>query len=377
MLALTFTDLCNPVADRLRLADRPLPQIRHRDDVLIRVTHAGICGTDVHIALGGHPATAGVTLGHEIAGWIEQSGADSRLAPGTHVVVDPNLSCADAPSLRPVSSSAHCAACADGLLSQCEWMASGTTIGIFRDGGFASHVVVPAGAVHVVPESIAGSAIAVLAEPLSCIENSLRQLRGLTIRRALVLGGGPMGALYAMRLSQLGVKVAVSEAGAARRSRLSEILGKHVKIAEPAADVGSPPGPKPVDWARSLFDSKLPDVVVDAVGRLTALALALLRPGGVAVQLGMDQRAGPAAVNAYDLVRREKRLIGSYIGKGHFPAALETLARGLPGAEQLVRSECRLTEALHMGFPQMGFETIEGKSYPPTSLKTIIRMEPP
>jgi hypothetical protein len=88
----------------------------------------------------------------------------------------------------------------------------------------------------------------------------------------------------------------------------------------------------------------------------------------------MDQRAGPAAVDAYDLGRREKRLIGSYIGKGCFPAALETLARGLPGADHLVRSECSLAEAPESGFSKMGFEASRGTSCQPSALKVIVRM---
>lgn len=374
MLALTFTDLKHAASDRLRLVDRPPPEIQYRDDVLVRVTHAGICGTDIHIALGGHPATPGVTLGHEIAGIIERAGPDARFAPGTHVVIDPNLACADAPLQRPSGPNTPCPACMEGIISQCEWMAAGNTIGIFRNGGFAVHVVAPSGAVHAVPGAISGRSIAVLAEPLSCIENSLRRLHGMPIRRALVLGGGPMGALYAMRLVQCGAEVAVSEAGAARRSCLAEILGKHAKITAAATETGSSDRGAAVEWARSLFDSRPPDLVVDAVGRLTALALRLVRPGGAVVQLGMDQRAGPAAVDAYELVRREKRLIGSYIGKGCFPAALEALARGLRGAEHLVRTECSLAEALVFGFSQMGFEASRGTPCEPSVLKAIVRM---
>ncbi|MBL8879054.1 MAG: alcohol dehydrogenase catalytic domain-containing protein [Phycisphaerales bacterium] len=373
MIALKFTDLAHPPRQRLRLSDCERPRRVNPDDVLIRVTHAGICGTDVHIALGGHPATPGITLGHEAIGVVEESGMNAHVAPGEHVAIDPNLACDDAPLLRPSGLENRCAACVDGLMSQCEWMARGTTIGIFRDGGMASHLIAPSGALHRVPDGLAGRAIAVLVEPLSCIENSLRQLRGSKIRRALVLGGGPMGALYAMRLLQEHAHIAICEQSPARRDRLGEILGANSTVTEtiPQPTLFDPGAL--AEWACGLFDGHAPDLVVDAVGGLTTAASNLVRPGGAVVQLGMNQRAAKAEIDAYELVRREKRIIGSYIGKGCFPAALQSLRRGLPGVERLIDAEIALSDVLTQGFPAMGFDSSSGLHQAPLALKVIVR----
>lgn len=367
MRALTFTNLHQPTTQRLQLIDRERPQRVQPDDVLIRVTHAGICGTDVHIALGGHPATPHVTLGHEVVGIVEEAGATAHVSPGESVAIDPNLACDDAPLLRPGGAETRCPACADGLISQCEWMAAGTTIGIFRDGGMASHVVAPSAALHRVPEGLAGRSEAVLAEPLSCIENSLRQLRGATVRRALILGGGPMGVLYAMRLLLEGASIAIAESSPARRERIAELLERRGRISS-----GLPDGADAIEWANDLFDGRRPDLVVDAVGNLTSLAFDIARPGGTIVQLGMDGRAAPAAINAYELVRREKRIIGSYIGKGCFPVALQTLRRGLPGADRMIQQHVPLIDVLSRGLPAMGFNTATGEHQSPTALKVVV-----
>src|SRR5690606_5251178 len=71
---------------------RPTPQ---RDEVLIAVRRAGVCGTDVHIIEGSYPlATFPLTLGHELSGTVVEVGADAnQVRAGDRVTVDPNVPC--------------------------------------------------------------------------------------------------------------------------------------------------------------------------------------------------------------------------------------------------------------------------------------------
>jgi threonine dehydrogenase-like Zn-dependent dehydrogenase len=52
---------------KLELQQRPLPAVQKRDDVLLQVKAASVCGTDISIIQvpPDHPATVGVILGHE------------------------------------------------------------------------------------------------------------------------------------------------------------------------------------------------------------------------------------------------------------------------------------------------------------------------
>ena len=68
--------------------DRPTPG---RDEVLVRVKHTGICGTDLKIFTGGMPASHPIIMGHEISGELADGKRDPR--PGTSVLVDPVLYC--------------------------------------------------------------------------------------------------------------------------------------------------------------------------------------------------------------------------------------------------------------------------------------------
>ena len=74
---------------------------------LIRVSHAGICGSDLTIFLGAHPrAKAPLIMGHEFSGYLEQDIPD--MPKGTLVTVDPLLSCG------------HCTPCREGNSHVCQ-----------------------------------------------------------------------------------------------------------------------------------------------------------------------------------------------------------------------------------------------------------------
>ena len=75
----------------LELIERPVPEVSHPDDVLVRIGGAGVCATDLH-AIEGLMEPAGVTLprvlGHENAGWVEEAGAGvTTVAKGDAVLV--------------------------------------------------------------------------------------------------------------------------------------------------------------------------------------------------------------------------------------------------------------------------------------------------
>lgn len=64
-----------------------------RASSIVRVEFGGLCGTDYKVLHGEVPVQFPLVLGHEVDGRIEVAGEDSNLAPGTRVLVDPNLFC--------------------------------------------------------------------------------------------------------------------------------------------------------------------------------------------------------------------------------------------------------------------------------------------
>ncbi len=296
---------------RVVIAQRPVPALGD-DDVLLAVDGCGICGTDLHILEDppGHPATPGVVLGHEMIGRVAARGPAARgLSDGDRVAVAPNLPCG------------WCRFCKLGAPSHCEHLSA---LGIFRDGGLAEWVTAPASACHRIGEAVP-TAVAALAEPLSCVLNGVDQAQPLAGEVALVLGAGAIGLLFVAVLRASGVRCVVVEPVAARRA-LAERLGA-VAAVDPEA-VG----------AEADLDGLLPegaDLVVDAVGSQLAVAVPRTRPRGRVVLFGMDSRAR-AAVTQNDLTRHEIRLLGSYVGDHAVPRAVRLLESGLVDVEPIV-----------------------------------------
>ena len=121
------------------IADCPQPR---GSEVLVRVERCGVCHSDLHIQdgyfrLGGDKKldiTQGralpFTLGHEIAGTVERAGPDAGpdARPGHKVAIYPWIGCR------------QCAACRHGEENNC---AAPRHLGVYADGGYASHVLVP------------------------------------------------------------------------------------------------------------------------------------------------------------------------------------------------------------------------------------------
>lgn len=100
-------------------------------EVLVRIRATSLCGSDLH-HIEGHttPGTFPITLGHEAAGVVAETGAGvDRVAVGDHVVVHYIISCG------------ACEACSRGLDNQCTRR---TSIGNHVDGTFAEFIAVPA-----------------------------------------------------------------------------------------------------------------------------------------------------------------------------------------------------------------------------------------
>jgi len=113
----------------LRLEDVPLPE-PSGTEVRIRVAGCGVCHTDLHIADGTQARVRlPLTLGHEVAGWIDALGPDAgALTIGDPVVVFGGWGCGE------------CRACRAGAEQRCERsMAPGFQV----DGGYAEALIVP------------------------------------------------------------------------------------------------------------------------------------------------------------------------------------------------------------------------------------------
>ncbi len=139
MLAMNFRGPFRVRADK----NRPMPEIKHPQDAIVRVTRSCICGSDLHLYHGLVPDTrVGMCFGHEFTGVVEEIGPEvTNVKVGDHVIVPFNIACGT------------CAFCRQGLFGNCHESNSQATAvgGIFGyshtaggyDGGQAEYVRVP------------------------------------------------------------------------------------------------------------------------------------------------------------------------------------------------------------------------------------------
>jgi L-iditol 2-dehydrogenase len=198
---------------RVALEERERPRPKE-DEVLIKVFAASICGTDLKIVRGGHFLVGGNdirVLGHELAGEIVEVGSHvSYWKPGSRVSVVPNIGCG------------RCEMCRRGLNNICpDYDAFGITI----DGGFQQFMIVPpaalfGGNLFEVPDAMSYEQ-ASLVEPLACCVNAWKDLKVTPTDRVLVMGTGPIAALF-LQLSRASGARQVIVVGR-RSERLDEI----------------------------------------------------------------------------------------------------------------------------------------------------------
>ena len=169
-----------------------------KDEVSIRVSYCGICGTDVHIRHGSMDKRVGDqrVIGHEMSGEVFETGENvTSVKKGDRVVLRPLLSCGT------------CAACKNGLTHICYNL---KFIGIETDGAFQELMIAPVQLLHKIPDRLPMDTAALI-EPAAVACHDVRRGKVKNGDYAAVIGGGPIGILVAMIARNKGADVIVSD----------------------------------------------------------------------------------------------------------------------------------------------------------------------
>lgn len=176
--------------------------------VRVKVSHAGICGTDLNIFAGTHPrAKAPLIIGHEFSGVI--AAENKGFQKGMPVTVNPLYSCGE------------CLTCRTGQKHVCENL---KLIGIDYDGGMAEYVEVPAENIVPLPAGISLKSGA-LTEPVAVAVHAVRECGYKNGDNAVVFGAGTIGLCTAITLRKFGVKDPVIIETSEYRIKKAEELG--------------------------------------------------------------------------------------------------------------------------------------------------------
>ncbi len=189
---------------QLQVREVDVPDIAS-GEVLVQVSRAGICGSDVHIFNGDNPiATTPVIPGHEFMGTIVEKASDvTGFCRDQRVVIQPLKFCGS------------CTPCRKGIPHVCEQL---TVVGVNGNGGFAEYACVTSDMVFELPQDLPDD-VAVLAEPFSIGYHCCQRGQLTDTDRVLVIGAGPIGFYAALIARELGATdVILSEPQAERRA---------------------------------------------------------------------------------------------------------------------------------------------------------------
>ncbi|MGZ0716753.1 2,3-butanediol dehydrogenase [Pseudomonas palleroniana] len=318
----------------LRLSDLEL-QGPGTGEVELRVAYCGICGSDLHEYQDGphsipqaepHPLSgcrAPLTLGHEFCGVVSALGTDVvDLKVGDRVAVEPEYRCGE------------CRYCREGRYNLCCSMGF---IGLMGDGGFAERARVPAYMLHRLPQTVSLRQAAVL-EPAAVALHALRRSSLAPGQRCVVFGLGPIGLLLVMLARVRGVHDITAVDLSPQRLALAIEFGATKVLDARDGDV-----------ATRLQAGDAMDCAFEAAGSQASLnaALASLRKGGELVLVSL---MGEVRLDAFDLVNRELRLVGSVGYRDVYPELIALIADGHLDLARAVTRSVSLEQAVEHGF---------------------------
>lgn len=308
--------------ERCPVVQVPKPEITRPDEVLIRIEAVSICGTDVR-ALANPPAfdfVDGIVVGHEGCGIVEAVGDDvTNCKVGDKVVVHPNIWCG------------KCEPCRTGHINLCE---NFRHIGDRIDGAMAEYLCIEERMVYVIDSEVP-SYIGALTEPLACVLNGTTTVKAKPGDEVAVLGGGPIGLIFAMLYKAAGAHVTVSEPMEYRRD-LALKLG---------CDVTVNPKERDLETELRAYAPEGADIVVDAVGVMLPAAVQIARKGGQIVVFGVNQTA-QVTIPQYPITEKELTIRGTYITKGTFPLAIKIIENKLIPIDKLITHRLPLEQLL-------------------------------
>lgn len=176
--------------DKLEYKEVPVPQPRE-DDVIVQVTHAGICGSDIPRIFKTGTYHFPTIPGHEFAGVVYATGSEHyRHMVGRRVGVFPLIPCM------------KCEQCRNKAYEMCQ---SYNYLGSRTDGGFAEYVKVPVWNLIELPENVSAEDAAML-EPTCVALHAIRHTDLSKVESAAVYGCGTIGILVIQWLQAMGVK---------------------------------------------------------------------------------------------------------------------------------------------------------------------------
>lgn len=344
---------------QVNIEDRPIPKLNDPYDVLVHVSHTGICGSDVHYwqrgRIGEYVVKDPMVLGHESSGVVAAVGPSvTSLKPGDRVAMEPGVPCR------------RCQFCRRGNYHLCDLMVFAATPPY--DGTLAKYYVNAADFCYKVPDSISLEEAAMV-EPLAvaCAVCTTASLKGG--QSVLVLGCGVIGVLCSAVARQWGATRVIGVDIAPSRLEVARSYGQDSSFTPKRAPEGVDPHLHMESEAERLKETFGVrdgfDVILECSGAEPCVQLGIFaaKKGGTFVQAGMGKEVISFPITT--LITRGLNMKGSIrYQPGSYEAAIALIVGGKVDVKRLITNRFKFEQA------EEAFELV--KAAKPAVFKVII-----
>lgn len=320
----------------IRVEEKEIPEIND-DEVLIKVSYCGICGSDLTAFRTGN-YVLGTVIGHEFSGIVEKAGKNvTGVTEGNRVTGASIIPCG------------NCSYCLSGKPNLCR---NSQLTGITINGAFAEFVKLPSKAVFRIPDNLEMK-YAALTEPLSIVVHALYESDYRDGISVLVQGAGPIGLLLVSLLSRSAQKILVSEISEKRLELARKINNSIITINPARENIFSK-----IDMET---DGEGIDMIFDTTGSPKSVIsdFTLVRRGGEIIHVGIPEEKCEA--DFFTTVVNEITIKGAYESFNEIPVAINLLSEKKVDGSKIITSTINLDEIVEKGFRNLLENPGEGK----------------
>ncbi|MFQ5833063.1 MAG: zinc-binding dehydrogenase [Candidatus Thorarchaeota archaeon] len=319
----------------IREVDSPRPA---RDEVLVEVAAAGICGSDVHIKHDSSFYTPPVILGHEYSGTVKEIGSDVQDVQVEDKVVSP-----------ATAYCGRCYQCKTGHMNRCT-ASDKRILGVsLANGAFAKYLTVPEYIVHKVPKGVSLEEVA-LAEPAACVVHAVAERTPVCPGDTVVVQGpGTMGLLAVQVAKAMGAGEVIVTGVSSDQKRLEVAKKVGADLTMDIESVGNA-----AEIIRKHTDGLGADVVIEASGACAACnqALDFVKVAGHVSLVGVRGRSMEMDLDS--MIEKELTMTGTW---GTLPSSWITTLR-LMGS-RMIDVYSLITHRISLDKWEYGFKLME------------------
>ena len=306
----------------LRVVDEPKPVLDEENNVLIRMTSAGICGSDVGIYHGTNAAaTYPRIIGHEIVGVVEETGEGvTRVKAGDRVIVD------------QVNACGKCWACRHGRPNVCGNL---KVRGVHIDGGYRQWIAVQEDKCYLLPDEISDRD-AIMIEPTTIAIQSCSRAELCEEDTLLIIGAGALGSSI-LKIARLHCPNIIVADVVDEKLEEAHANGAKWTINSMKEDLEK--------RVREITDGYGTTVTIDAACVKDSLLNALKGTGNAGRVITMGFSVADTIVNQFLITSKELDVRGSRLQNRKFGEAIDLIKAGKLDLNGTVSHTFKLTDA--------------------------------